>query len=78
MKKLMMSNEVLKSLVNNLKGKILNENNINKELEKLGFKKLPDISISHGYRIDEKTGWIELRSCNNKIRVVLNNEGIVL
>lgn len=45
-----------------------------------GFKKVPNVVISPGYRrTNEKdSGWVTISSCNNSIRASISDDGIVL
>lgn len=78
-KKIMMSNKILNEVVEKLKGKKLNTENINIALKEIGFNKCPDVSIIAGYKVDENSFWVELTSCNSRVRcTVTNDENIVL
>lgn len=69
---------MIEELVVKLKGEFLTYENIEKTLKEMGFKKLPDVRINSGYRIDENSGWIRLTSYNEDVRVTIDNEGRVI
>ena len=68
----------LEQVAKNLKGQLLNQTNIVKECNKFDKNIVANnITIIPGYKIDENSGWVTIRCLENKVRVTLNNEGIV-
>ena len=74
---MIINQKLLEKIVNNIKGKELTFKLINDELKKLGFKKLPDVTIQNGY-VTERGGWVTLKILQNSIRIELDNNNIVI
>lgn len=69
---------MIEELVLRLKGELLTYENIEKALKEMGYKKLPDVTIISGYRIDKNSGWVTLSGYFGRIRVTIDNEGKVI
>lgn len=73
-----MKKKELKKVIENLKGKPLTIENLIKECNKFDKNIITkNISIIPGHRIDQKYGWLTIRCLENKVRVTLNNNGII-